>query len=42
MYLDADLALKEKAMSKTAPLPDGKPIRRFRPGDRLLAFLKNL
>jgi len=42
MYLDADLALKEKAMSKTAPLSDAKPIRRFRPDDRLLAFLKNL
>lgn len=42
MYLDADLALKEKAMSKTTPLPGGKPIRRFRPDDRLLAFLKNL
>ena len=42
MYLDADLALKEKAMSKTTPFPDGKPIRRFRPDDRLLAFLKNL
>jgi len=38
MYLDADLALKEKAMSKTTPLPGGKPIRRFRPDDRLLAF----
>ncbi len=42
MYLDADLALKEKAMSKTTSLPGGKPVRRFRPDDRLLAFLKNL
>jgi site-specific recombinase XerD len=42
MYLDADLALKEKAMSKTTPLPGGKSIPRFRPDDRLLAFLKNL
>jgi integrase/recombinase XerD len=42
MYLDADLALKEKAMSKTTSLPGGKPVRRFHPDDRLLAFLKNL
>jgi len=42
MYLDADLALKEKAMSKTTPFQDGKPVPRFRPEDRLLAFLKNL
>lgn len=42
MYLDADLALKEKAMSKTASLPEGKPVRRYRPDDQLLAFLKNL
>ena len=42
MYLDADLALKEKAMSKTTPLPGGKPIPRFKPNDRLFAFLKNL
>jgi len=42
MYLDADLALKEKAMSKTTPLPGGESIPRFRPDDRLLAFLKNL
>lgn len=40
MYLHADLALKEKALSRTAPLN----IRgaRYRPGDRLLAFLKGL
>lgn len=42
MYLDADLALKEKALSKTTPLPDGKAVRRYRPADQLLAFLKKL
>ena len=42
MYLDADLRLKETALSKTTPLADGKAVRRFRPDDKLLAFLKNL
>jgi site-specific recombinase XerD len=41
MYLDADLALKEKALSKTTPLPDAKT-QRYRPDDQLLAFLKSL
>jgi site-specific recombinase XerD len=40
IYLDADLALKEKALSRTAPF-DTRP-GRYRPGDRLLAFLRNL
>ena len=40
IYLDATLAMKEKALSKVAPY-QGKPSR-FRPGDRLLAFLNNL
>jgi len=40
IYLDADLAMKEKALAKTAPL-EGKP-GRFRPDDRLMAFLKAL
>jgi site-specific recombinase XerD len=40
IYLDADLALKEKALEKTTP-PNGKP-GRYRPDDRLLAFLKKL
>ncbi|MBI3847656.1 MAG: site-specific integrase [Planctomycetes bacterium] len=40
IYLDADLALKEKALSRTAPMK-ATP-RRFRPGDRLLEFLKSL
>lgn len=40
VYLDANLALKEKILDKTAP-PSGKP-GRYRPDDRLLAFLKGL
>lgn len=40
IYLDATLAMKEKALAKVAPY-QGKPSR-FRPGDRLLAFLNNL
>jgi integrase/recombinase XerD len=40
MYLHADLHLKEKALSKMTPL-DVKP-GRFRPDDKLLAFLENL
>lgn len=40
IYLDANLAMKEQALAKTAP-PEGKP-GRYRPDDRLLAFLKGL
>jgi site-specific recombinase XerD len=40
MYLDADLALKEKALARTAPLPIDRT--RYRPDDRLMAFLKSL
>lgn len=40
MYLDADLALKEKALARTAPLHTRRG--RYRPDDRLLAFLKSL
>jgi site-specific recombinase XerD len=40
VYLEATLAMKEKALEKTTP-PDGTP-RRFRPGDRLLNFLNGL
>jgi site-specific recombinase XerD len=40
IYLDANLALKEKVLAQTTP-PDGKP-GRYRPDDRLLAFLKSL
>jgi site-specific recombinase XerD len=40
MYLDADLAMKERALARTAPLHVGS--RRFRPRDSLLAFLEGL
>ncbi len=40
MYLDADLAIKEKALAKVQPL--GKRPPRYRPDDSLLAFLKAL
>jgi integrase len=40
IYLEADLALKEKALSRTAPFATSPG--RYRPGDRLLEFLKGL
>lgn len=40
IYLEANLAMKEEILAKTVP-PGGKP-GRYRPGDELLAFLKNL
>ena len=40
IYLDADLALKEKVLAKTTPIK-AKRVR-FRPDDKLLHFLKNL
>jgi integrase/recombinase XerD len=40
VYLHADLALKEKALAKTVPF--GIKLRRYRPDDKLLAFLKGL
>jgi len=40
IYLDANLALKEKILAKTTP-PNGKP-GRYHPDDELLAFLKSL
>ncbi len=40
IYVQADLSTKEKILAKTAA-PDGK-VRRFRPDDALLAFLKGL
>lgn len=40
MYLDADIALKEKALARTVPLRSNPG--RYRPDDRLLAFLKAL
>jgi site-specific recombinase XerD len=41
IYLDADLALKERALAKLAQT-DAKPPGRYRPDDQLLAFLKGL
>ena len=40
IYLEATLAMKEKALSKTKPLK-GR-FKRYRPGDQLLSFLNNL
>ena len=40
IYLEATLAMKEKALGKTKPL-QGK-FKRYRPGDQLLSFLNNL
>ena len=40
IYLEATLAVKERALAKTTP-PTGKP-GRFDPGDQLLGFLRSL
>jgi integrase len=40
IYLEANLAMKEEILVKTTP-PGGKP-GRYKPGDKLLDFLKNL
>ena len=40
MYLHADMRLKERALSRTPPL--GVKPARYRPDDKLLAFLENL
>jgi len=40
VYLEATLAMKEKALAKTKPL--NSKFKRYRPGDRLLGFLKSL
>lgn len=40
VYLDADLELKQKILDRTTP-PTGRP-GRYRPGEKLLAFLKGL
>ena len=42
MYLDANLALKEALLAKAAPLDTPVAPGRFRPDDRLLAFLNGL
>lgn len=40
IYLHADLQLKEKALAKTTP--STQPSRRYRPDDKVLAFLQSL
>ncbi len=40
LYVEADLEMKERALAKVQP-PDTSP-GRYRPGDRLLAFLESL
>ncbi|MCP5070851.1 MAG: tyrosine-type recombinase/integrase [bacterium] len=40
IYLHADLSMKEEALARTDPLPEGP--RRYQPDDRLLAFLNGL
>ena len=40
IYVHADLAIKERAIARTAPLPTAA--RRFKPTDPLLAFLEGL
>ena len=40
IYLDADLAMKQRALARTAP--PGARLGRFRPRDSLLAFLEGL
>jgi hypothetical protein len=40
MYLDADLAMKERALARLSPIQ--AKATRFRPRDRLLAFLEGL
>ena len=40
MYVEATLAMKEKALAKTTP-PHGK-LSRYRPDDQLLHFLNGL
>ena len=41
IYLEATLAMKERALAKTTPV-NGQPFQRHRPGDALLGFLNNL
>ena len=40
IYLEASLAMKEKALARTSP-PQAKS-GRYKPGDRVLAFLNSL
>jgi site-specific recombinase XerD len=41
IYLDANLALKEEVLAKTRP-PNSGELRRYKPEDELLDFLKSL
>jgi integrase/recombinase XerD len=41
VYVEADLATKERALAKLAPMPSGMPLR-YRADDKLLAFLAAL
>ena len=41
IYLEATLAMKEKALAKVTP-PSSARVPRYQPGDRLLGFLNNL
>lgn len=41
VYVEADLATKERVLDKLAPMPPGTPAR-YRPDDKLLAFLAAL
>ncbi len=41
VYLHGDMAIKERALDRTAPLR-GDRQRRYRPPDALLAFLESL
>jgi hypothetical protein len=41
VYLDANLALKEKALAKASTGRDPS-VSRYRPDDQLMAFLKEL
>ncbi len=40
IYLEATLAMKERALSKATPLRSKS--KRYQPGDQLLAFLNSL
>jgi integrase len=40
IYIHADMSMKERAIRRTAPLPSAR--QRYRPPDRLLAFLEAL
>ena len=42
VYIDANVALTEQALAKAAAIGTELSIRRYRPDDHLLAFLKSL